>query len=300
MRRLNIFLLVFTMMALGIMIGTVAELKAQGGLNNPLAPSTERTVFYVGPVVGYNNVNHDNGGATFADNAFLDADACPTYTGGNANGFYVGLSGEYLLGGAKNSTSSIIMRVLYNTMPSSLKVDQSNPEEGGGALTSRVNVVDKDGNESTRLVESNINMYNEISYNLFTLEAVYKLNIGDTPFGIVAGPVLDFAITKTQREVMELNTADLQFKDLDADALAKNYRLEDGNTKYVFSDGDIDGSSSVRFALKLGAQYEFLFGKWYLVPSVYYNFGLTSLVSGGDQTWKVNVIQVGFDARYAW
>jgi len=297
MRKLNIFLLVFMMIALGIMIGTVAELKAQGGLNNPLAPSTERTVFYVGPVVGYNNVNHDNGGAQFA--GFAQSGACPTYTGGNANGFYVGLSGEYLLGGAKNSTSSIIMRVLYNTMPSSLSVEQTD-ENGGGSLTSRVNVIDKDGNKESRLVESNIDMYNEISYNLFSLEAVYKLNIGDTPFGIVAGPVVDFAITKTQREVMELNTADLQFKELDADALNKGYRLEDGNTKYVFSDGDIDGSSSVRFALKLGAQYEFLFGKWYLVPSVYYNFGLTNLVSGGDQTWRVSVIQVGFDARYAW
>ncbi len=289
MRRLNIFL----MMALVVMAGMVSNMQAQSGLNNPLMPSTERTVFYIGPVLGYNSVDHTistNFGAMDGGGDIL----CPAYEGGSANGFYIGLSGEYLLGGAKNSTSSVIFRILFNTMPSELSIEP-NDAEGSGALNTLVTLRDNTGNTRDSIVASEISMYNTVSYNLLTFEAVYKLNIGDTPFGIVAGPVFDLAITSTHNEIMEIKNSDLVFKELDAEALANGYKLTDGGKKYVFTDGDIEGAAALRVALKIGAQYEFLFGKMYVVPSVYYNYGLTSL--SGD--WGVNAFQVGFDIRWA-
>jgi len=253
-------------------------------LNDPLRPTYQRPPIYIGPVFGYNRSMHSVNLASF------DEAICPRFQDGDANGFYVGLSWEQMLGEAATSNSSFIVRVLYNTMPANLETSE-NP------IPSLVTVVDANGNPTSEVILNSSTIHTqEINYSMITGEVMYKLNpISGLPLGITIGPTFDFAMSKTQDQRYKLVLPlEAQFKKNDA----SGYTYVDNDRTIIIKEGDIPESSSFRFGLKAGLQYEIVTsGKMYIVPSVYYNFGVTNLSS--RENWRVNALQVGVDIRFA-
>lgn len=264
-----------------IMIGTTL---AQADLSDPLNPNYQRPPIYIGPVFGYNRSMHS------VELASFDEAICPRFQNGDANGFYVGLSWEQMLGEAATSTSSFIVRVLYNTMPAYLETSE-NP------IPSLVTVVDANGKPIDEIILNSSTIHTQdINYSMITGEVMYKLNpIPGLPLGITVGPTFDFAMTKTQDQRYKLVLPlEAQFKKNEA----SGYKYTDNDRTIIIKEGDIPGSEAFRFGLKAGLQFEIITsGKWYIVPAVYYNFGVTNLSS--KENWRVNALQMGVDIRFA-
>lgn len=261
------------------------------GQDNPLAPAQEGKPFYLGPVFGYNRVMHNtNKPAVTIDDP--TAPKCPNFENGSANGFYAGLSFEYLIGEAANSKSSVIARLVYNTFPSYF-------EQQGDDLPTNIAVAQQDGSVVPQETTTKINYLNDIEYNTLSLDLLYKfnfINAGKVGVGVVAGPTIDYALTATELSRMKLVAPDNAI-------LIRNETLERENGyKYtdkelIFSDGDILNSSSLRVGFKIGAQVEFSFQKFIVVPNIMYNLALTELST--DYDWRVNALQIGVDVRFA-
>ncbi len=250
---------------------------AQGDGDNPLEPKKASIPFFFGPVVGYNRVLHSADISTFD----FQTAPCPVFQNGSANGYFFGMSFEYLLGNAKDSKSSIIARVLYNSMPASFEVEGD--EYPSKALTTA-------GTDTT--IFSSTEHKNEVIYNMITAEAQYKLNLFDTQFGVIVGPTFDFAMAREQNQTYSLLTPK-EAKFVRSDD--QNYS-DDGRTLIV-QEGEIPNSSALRVGIKFGVQYEILFsGGFYVVPSFNYNFGVTNL--SADDDWRVSTLQMGIDIRF--
>ncbi len=274
-------------LALGVFISSMVIAQ---DLSNPLLPTYKRPPIYIGPVFGYNRSMHS------VDLASFDEAICPRFKDGDANGFYVGLSWEQMLGDLANSNSSFIVRVLYNSMPAHLETSE-NP------IPSLVTIVDAQGNpvDETILNSSTIHTQ-EIKYSMITGEVMYKLNpIANVPIGFTIGPTFDFAMTKTQDQRYQLiQPLEAQFK-RNSSAVGPDgqpYKYVDNDRTIIIKEGDIPESSSFRFGLKAGIQYEIITAsKMYIVPAIYYNFGVTNLSS--RENWRVNALQMGVDIRFA-
>lgn len=268
-----------------IIVFFVVSLNIYAQDANPLEPAQKGKPIYIGPVAGFNRSLHTVELATFKESVVQ----CPVFTDGNANGFYAGLSFEYMLGDLKKSNSSIIGRVLYNTMPASFT-------QTGDYYPSLVD----NGTGGTDVVYSETQHIMEVSYSMFTIEAMYKLNLFDTELGITVGPALDFPMTKTVLQQYKLTRPNnVQFNRIPEDEQqAKNIVYKDNDRTIEVKNGDIDNASGVRMAVKAGLQYEIILkNKWYVVPSFYYNFPVTKVTSAED--WRVSAIQIGVDLRYA-
>jgi hypothetical protein len=256
--------------------------------SDPLKPIHVAAPVYIGPVIGYNRAMHT------VDLASFDDAICPRFTDGQANGFFVGMSFEQHLGkDAQSSTSSFIFRVLYNTMPASLEVSE-NP------IPSLVTIVDAQGNPvSEEIINSSTLHTQDITYSMFTAEVMYKINpIPGIPLGFTIGPTFDFAMTRNQDQRYNLVLPlEAQFRINEEEAQLRGYRYINDNRTIVVKEGEIPNSNGFRFGIKTGMQIELLAGKWTVVPGIFYNLGVTNLSSVED--WRVNVLQMGVDFRYA-
>ncbi|MDQ1267163.1 MAG: hypothetical protein QG635_2317 [Bacteroidota bacterium] len=160
------------------------NLLAQKG-NNPLFPIEQGSPIYIGPVLGYNRVMHSAQLASFSNDIL-----CPYFENGSANGFFAGLSFEYLLGDPLQSISSIIGRVLYNTFPANFnKAGRENENNGYPSY-----IEDAQGNKTIIYSKTEHNI--EVTYSVITAEVMYKLNLFNTNFGVTLGPTFDFPMTK--------------------------------------------------------------------------------------------------------
>jgi hypothetical protein len=264
-------------------------------MENPLEMVQEKEPILIGPVFGYNRSMHTADIPSFAGDAL-----CPTFSDGSNNGFYGGLSIEYLFGKQGASTQSLIFRGTYSTLPAYF-------EEGGDTYPSEVIERDPVTNEIVNryLIESSTLHSNEITYDLFEVDVLYKLNfIGNKqPLGLLVGPTFGFGLTKNWNQQYKLiEPLNVQFEeefiDNNGDGVNDISYSADRRTIYL-EDGEIENSSSFRFGLKVGLQYEIQIGNgWMLVPVVMYNLGVTNLST--DLDWRVNALQMGIDLRYAW
>jgi hypothetical protein len=263
--------------------------SAQKGVKqqDPINPAYERAPIYLGPVFGYNRSMHT------VELASFDEAICPRFQNGNSNGFYLGISYEEMLGDINNSTSSIIARVLYNTMPASLETSEA-------PIPSLVTIVDGNGNPTDETVLKSSTLHTqEIKYSMITAEVMYKLNfIPGVPLGITVGPTFDFAMSKTQDQRYNLvQPLEAQFKRNQA-AIDQGYKYVNDDRTIIIKEGDIPDGSSFRLGIKAGVQYEILMSsRMYVVPSLYYNFGVTNLSS--RENWRVNALQMGVDVRFS-
>ena len=254
----------------------------------PLDPAKKKPRIFIGPVAGYNRSLHTGGFASIAKGTA----SCPTFEQGTENGFYLGFTAEFLLGDPKNSKSSVIARVLYDYQPAYFTVP-------GDAYPSKLANGD--------VITTEIEHTTRVKYTLLNIEVMYKFNIPGTFLGITAGPQFGFPIGGNQEQRYQLVFDPLkpvQFP-ISVDSLEKlpavgNYKphfLDDTRTAIVLYEGDIIDQSSFRAGLKLGLQYEILLGRVVLVPSAYYNMGLTKINT--KDNWRVNALQFGADLRFA-
>lgn len=252
--------------------------QAQDDLANPLEPAKAPIRIFVGPVVGYNRVMQ-TGGFQYYRNP-QDAPLCPTLEDGMANGFFVGINTEVILGNPKDSRSSLIFRVLYNQMPSTF-------EQFNDRLPSRV----LRGTDTITVFTST--MFDaQVKYTTIDFEAMYRIGLGVTGFGIQAGPVISYAIQRTITQHFKLtDPPNAQF------VPEPNYTYTDFNRTAIIYDGDIPESNALRIGLKAGIQYEILLRRLTIVPSLNYNFGLTNLTQ--SESWRVNTVQAQVDVRFA-
>jgi hypothetical protein len=264
--------------------------KAQ---DNPLAPAQASKPFYVGPIFGYNRVMHNTNKPSIP--LALDDVPCPNFENGSANGFFAGASFEYMLGDAANSKSSIIIRAMYSTLPSYF-------EQQGDDLPTTVGIVNQDGSVTPTEAITSINYLNDITYNVLALDALFKfnfINAGNIGLGVVAGPTFDYSIKATELNRLKLvspeNAALIRNEEA---AAARGWIYPDDDPQsLIFNEGDILNSNGIRVGLKVGAQMEISFPKFVIVPNVMYNLGLTQLTPDFD--WRVNVLQIGVDVRFA-
>ncbi|OGU59990.1 MAG: hypothetical protein A2X64_03825 [Ignavibacteria bacterium GWF2_33_9] len=269
------------------------DTNAQDELENPLMPYQETRPIFIGPVFGYNRSMHSVSLKTFADEGNVNTDPCPTFDNGQSNGFYVGFTYEHILGDYKNSNSSIIARVMYQTMPSYLEI-------GGDEYPSLVTIVDADGNVvDEQIVNSSTLWTAEVDYSMITFEAVYKINpFEGNNLGFTIGPTFDYALTKNLDQRMKLVTPrNAQFKRPEPGTGYDYLEYADNDRTIIFFNDEIPNSSAFRFGMKIGIQYEILMGRMYVVPGIQYNFGITNLTS--EESWRVSPIQAGFDIRFS-
>ena len=261
----------------------VAELKAQA--SNPLMPDYKRPPIYIGPTIGYNRSMHSVELKSFADEAL-----CPVFENGSSSGFWAGITWEQPLGELKNSTSSIIVRAMYSLLPASLEV-------AGNRYPSYIPIVDQNGVVTgSEIAYSSTVHTNEVTYNIVSVEACYKLN----PFqgmnlGFTIGPTFDYVLTKDHDQQFNLvEPLNAQFKK-DADS---PFEYTNNDRTIIVEKGEIPESAPFRLGIKAGVQYEIILkNRAYVVPAIYYNFGVTELTSQED--WRVNALQIGVDVRFA-
>ncbi len=270
----------------------LGDVKAQGDLEDPLKPFQEERPIFIGPVFGYNRTMHSVSLKSFADAGNENIAPCPTFENGQDNGFFFGFTYEHILGDFKNSNSSIIIRAMYQTMPSYLEII-------GDRYPSLVSIVDANGTVIGQKLEYSSTIHTmEVDYSMVTLEAVYKIN----PFegmnlGFTIGPSFDYALTKNFTQLFKLKEPlNARFR------RAENWeqlgiRYENNDRTIVVNDGEIPDASGLRFALKIGVQYEILMGRMYFVPGLNYNFGITNLES--KQSWRVSALQAAMDIRFS-
>lgn len=267
-----------------ITLAIVFAVPSKGQLGDtPLGPVSSATPFYLGPVVGYNRVLHSADIGTFGEEIL-----CPVFQNGTANGYFFGISFEYLLGSPKNSKSSIIARLLYNSMPASFEVE-------GDEFPSVAKR--KDGSDT--IVLSSTRHVNEVIYDMVSLDIQYKLNLFDTQFGVIVGPTFDMALTRDQDQTLELLKPEFaQFIGAAPGAPVEpgiSYR-NNGRT-LVVQEGEIPNSNALRIGIKFGVQYEIILNNgFYIVPNFNYNFGVTNL--SNDDDWRVSALQLGVDIRF--
>ena len=252
------------------------DMIAQQELANPLVPAKGRPRIYVGPVIGYNRSLHASGFQSVAGDVL-----CPDFTQGSGNGYYFGGSFEYLLGSPKDSKSSIIIKALYNYLPAFY-------EQAGDRLPS----LDQNGD----VVFSSVRHVAEIEYSTINIEALYKLNLFDSDFGIVVGPDIGFVVNASREQRMEL------IEPLNAvfdPSLFPEGEVEyiNGGRGIITGRDDIPDKSAIRVAIKAGAQYEMPIGRVLLVPHIFYNFGITEVSPSANL--RINALQMGVDLRFA-
>lgn len=248
-----------------------------------LGPGKVPPTIYIGPVFGYNKSMHS------VDLKTHDQNICPIFEDGNSNGFYGGLSFEYLIGEVKNSNSSIIIKALYSTLPASF-------EQTGDKFDSRTLGVTVDGDQ---IVSTSTLWTSEVEYNVLAFQAFYKFRpFMGSGFGVFAGPSFDFAMTKTKDQKYKLvSPQNATFKPIDPTQTdIKFLRYEENNRTIVFEEGDIPNASAFRLGLIAGVQYEFTFSKLFIVPHADFNLGITNLSS--EEDWRVNAFQIGVDVRF--
>ncbi len=247
----------------------------------PINPGTQTRPFYFGPTFGYNRSLHSVELQTIADPNI----PCPLFSNGQSNGYWAGLTFEYHLGKLKNSRSSIIAKLLYSRLPATLK-------KGGDAYPTLLDIGGKDS-----VIYSETEHISEVTYDLLSFELYYKLNLFDSPFGVVFGVDAGYALTRNFNQTMNLvQPLNAQFKRDPA------YQYTNNDRTVIITDGQINQSTAIRVGLKVGIQYEIslkrvLFAPAVLVPVAYYNFGLTNLTTDND--WRVNALQIGVDLRWA-
>jgi hypothetical protein len=275
----------------GMLIAFIAVLNftyvlAEDEEDDPLKPKPTKPGLMFGPTVGYNRAMHSVDLTTDLPGA-----NCPKFTSGNSNGFYIGGNIEFPIGGLKNTTSGIIAKLLYSTLPASM---QTTSETGPLPVN--------DPNNTQK--STDVFYTNEVDYSMICGEVLYKFNFAGN-LGFVGGLTGDFALARTQEMKIRVIGDNQSFSITDQE-LQKEYpgaRKADfinGNNNprsIILKEGEIANSSAFRIGLKAGIQYEFLLTKMVIAPHAFYNFGINNLASTAD--WRVSALQLGIDVRYA-
>ena len=252
-------------------------------LSDPLAPAAEPPRIYIGPIAGFNQNYHTGERVTFVPEG--EGVTCPVFGTGDATGYYVGLSAEYLIGNVKDARSSIIARLAYDVRPAQFH------QGGDEDVPSRLPL--PDGRDT--IILSSTEHTAEIKYSMINLDLLYKYMIGNTRIAVTAGPSIGYVLTGTDDQRYNIvRPLDVQFEPTD---LPPGMRYDNFGRTIVVHEGDIEELSSIRLGIKVGVQYEISVRKFMVVPAIWYDFGITKVTP--NENWRVNALQAGVDIRYA-
>jgi|LJSS01.1.fsa_nt_gb hypothetical protein len=277
------------MLAVALSVGSgtaMAQLEP-----SPLAPEVVPPRIFIGPAAGYNRSFHTANIASFATQT-----ECPVFERGSANGFFVGVTAEYILGDPRTSRSSVIMRLMFDNLPTTFEV-------AGDNYPSRLSVT-IDGRDTQVVINTSTRHVAQVSYYTLNAELLYRLDIGELPVGVVVGPTFGFPIRGTFQQRYELT--DPAYVDIAGrryipvfarDTTDPTLRYTDNDRTIIVKDGDIEQRSGFRLGIKAGLQYELTVARWRVIPGIYYNFGITKVTS--RENWRVNALQIGVDFRTA-
>jgi hypothetical protein len=273
---------------LGLLLISITGIFAQNE-GSPIDLIYEKDPVFLGITVGYNRVMH----AVTLPSFDKEGDLCPKFENGSDNGFWAGITYEHFFGDLSNSRQSLIFRALYSTYPSYLEV-------GGEEYPTQIRYYDENGNLVSQKIEYSSTMNTQtIKYDVVSFEVSYKIKpIEGINLGITVTPTFDYALTKTYDQRFELiEPQNAQFEvnqELVDDGTILGYTNNDRTI--IVNQGDIPTSTAFRLGLKAGIQYEInIPGGFYIVPALYYNFGITNLTSDND--WRVSALQIGIDIR---
>lgn len=273
----------FAILAFLFLVPFVSILKAADE-PDPINPGAKKSPILMGPSFGMNKSFHTVNLTTYSERSNVNDVLCPKFESGSSTGFYAGWNIEIGLSKDKaNMESSIIARLLYNTLPASMELNDFT----GNKYPSKDPVTNKE-------VFTQTNYKNEIKYSLITLEAQYRLSLFHSSLSFIIGPTFDFALTKQQDITMNLVGEPLNATFVKQEGYT--YR-NNGRTIAITPDPEIPNASALRIGIKGGLQYEIaLSSGTTIIPNIQYNFGLTNLQS--ENNWRVNALQLGFDVRF--
>ena len=284
---MNFRLLPIALIALLILSFEISLSQDESDESDPRNPGQKRGLILIGPCAGFNTSLHSVQLPSFDQDIY-----CPFFKTGSGNGFYAGLTYEYVIGKPALSVSSIIVRATYNTLPYHMVAEGDNYQ-----TLVPVDSVTK------KAISSRTQHTVDITYNLLSFDFLYKQNIDPTfPLGGVAGLTFDIPMTKNKTQKYSIiEPANAQF-DQSNDQYLKpgEYYTADRRT-LIKQDGPIANAASLRIGIKIGIQYEIplqVSSKMSatLVPHIFYNYGLTKVTS--TDNWNVNALQIGVDIRF--
>ncbi len=258
---------------------------------SPLAPEVVPPRVFIGPAAGYDRSFHTANIASFATQA-----ECPVFERGSANGFFVGVTAEYILGDPRTSRSSVILRLLFDNLPTTFEVVGDN-------YPSRLSVT-LEGRDTQIVINTSTRHVAQVSYYLLNAELLYRMDIGELPVGVVVGPTFGFPVKGTFQQRYELTSPDYveiggrrYIPVFVRDESDPTLGYTNNDRTIIVRDGDIEERSGFRLGIKAGLQYELTLGRWRVLPGIFYNFGVTKVT--GRENWRVNALQMGVDFRTA-
>jgi len=272
---------------LGLLLISITGIFAQDP-NSALDLVYTHDPVFLGITAGYNRVMH----SVTLPSSDLNATLCPKFQNGSSNGYWLGLTFEQFFGKVEESNQSLIFRALYSTYPSYMEV-------GGDEYPTQMRISNAQGETiDQKIVWTSVMNTYTVKYDVASLEISYKIKpIEGLNLGLTVTPTFDYVLKKTYDQRFELVTpTNAQFNIADSILTKNHFTLTNNNRTVIISQGDIPNAASFRIGLKVGLQYEInIPGGFYVVPAVYYNFGITNVVSNND--WRVSALQIGVDIR---
>jgi hypothetical protein len=235
---------------------------------SPINPGAKPHRFFVGPFGGFDLNFHSGGFTSFTQDA-----KCGAFTTGSGNGLIAGLAAEYWFK-AGGPSSGVQARVSYEQKPG--KFDAT-----GTTLFA---------NDTLRkqIIEIYPLHTTDVTYNLLTIETLYKYQFPGTELGVVAGPKFGFPMGATAIQN--------QTFDYGLGRTPSYVTFDDGSQSHQLYSGDVPNKAGFRLALKIGAQYEFLLGALLVTPCIAYDLGVTKVSS--TEGWRVSSLAGTIDFKY--
>ncbi|MBX7154740.1 MAG: VWA domain-containing protein [Bacteriodetes bacterium] len=234
-----------------------------GGVDgaDPLMPCCAPSRLYVGPVFGYSQ--------SFQTTTFDMLNGTTQQVSSTGNGFMAGLSAEYLLGGPKYSTASLIITTLYHSTPATFSTS-------GTVAAFKANSPDTTSALAQFLAERKVSR--------LTLGIMYKHNLGNTPLVLMAGlnPSLIISNTLETKATLPSTAA---------------WAANSTTTERMVTTGAMANTNKFHLGAQLGLGYEFILKKIFVVPSIWYNLGLTNTTISA--TNKLSSIDFVLSIRFA-
>lgn len=253
----NLLLLAFTIIAFA-----PSSTKAQGGSGSAQLMQEMVELYTIGVNT---NWNLNNFSADFQRLSDEVPSCCPKYTEGSGNGLTLGLA--YSIPLAKRW--SLAFRGAYSSQSGTLKTQE------------RQSVSSASNQTVTGIIEHSI----ETTLATLNVEPMVAYSAIDN-LKVHFGGRLGVTVTKDYVQTEFLSAP-------------SNLTFENKSRTRNLYSGEIPGTNTLQASLLMGVSYEIpltIAGTVNLSPEIFYNFGLTSLVSGLN--WNVNQLRVGVSINY--
>ncbi len=206
---------------------------------------------------------------------FTQLGDCGNFEDGTSNGYFVGLTGDYVL---MPDFLQLSGRILYSHRPVALQTECSNG----------LDVLYDDPDE----------INSELNYGSLLRRHTYD---GDLDYLVVdvggrVQPLADLPIYARLSFDAGVAVFGRTFEQYEEIVLPSTALYPDGTRRLFNGGGDIDNvNTSYGVSLGIGADLPF-HPEWTLHPEVSFRYGLNSVVKG--QEWKVNMLNLGLGIRW--